>query len=498
MVVDDEPIVVESIKHIINKHFSYIEVYTAHSGYEAIHIAQETRINMIFMDISMPDISGIEALKEIHTLYKNILCVIITAHEKFEYAKQAIQLQVYDYLLKPISKEKIITLTNQLIVTLDKVNRQQKENRVLRESHSKLQPLIENELINYLIFDKKECLHGVVFEELNKVQQYGGSIFIIKLRNNHPIIRNQKGYIQKRIREVLKLAFECYISDMNVDQVIVFLPIQNEPETSMNSRLQIIKQQLVKELQLEIALGIGKYYTHTKDMKSSYNDAQQALNKVLHLGRSDKLKEIEEIETRLIEEMKYNTVSENLYVLDRMLACYLEAFEFDKVKFKLGEMIIILNRKVGYQVQIGLFNVIEEMQLIQDEDELVKWARNRVYHIIQQVQEDKMQGESELIIKTKTFIREHYPENLTLEKLAKQIPINPNYLSHIFKVETGTNLMDYLVTVRIEKAKHLIESTQLSTKQIGIEVGYTDSNYFSRIFKKKTGVTPTDFRLGKR
>lgn len=99
--------------------------------------------------------------------------------------------------------------------------------------------------------------------------------------------------------------------------------------------------------------------------------------------------------------------------------------------------------------------------------------------------------------KVKTYIETHFKEELTRESLASEVFMNPDYLSKLFKKNTGSSLMDYVTKVRIERAKELLERTVLTISEIAIETGYSNTAYFTKMFKKYTnGVTPREYRKG--
>ena len=103
-------------------------------------------------------------------------------------------------------------------------------------------------------------------------------------------------------------------------------------------------------------------------------------------------------------------------------------------------------------------------------------------------------GNNAIVEKTKAFIHANYNRNLTLDIIAKEVYVSPVYLSFLFKHVESVNLTDYIAQVRIEQAKRLLRSTTRKTYEIARMVGYQDEKYFSRLFKKKVGLTPTEYR----
>ncbi|MCC8164528.1 MAG: helix-turn-helix domain-containing protein [Lachnospiraceae bacterium] len=106
--------------------------------------------------------------------------------------------------------------------------------------------------------------------------------------------------------------------------------------------------------------------------------------------------------------------------------------------------------------------------------------------------------ENQLVARAKNYIQENFQKDLSLDEMSKELDISPYYFSKLFKEETGSNFVEYVTGLRIERAKQLLADETLSMKEICAQIGYRDPNYFSRIFKKNTGVTPTEFRGGEK
>lgn len=110
---------------------------------------------------------------------------------------------------------------------------------------------------------------------------------------------------------------------------------------------------------------------------------------------------------------------------------------------------------------------------------------------------DQILGDSEgnyIVTQAKEYIKQHYTENINMQKLAEDLYVSSNYLSSLFKKVTGQTLKDYMIHLRIEKAKHLLRNTNAQIAEIACETGYDNEQYFSRIFKKKTDMTPSQYR----
>jgi len=137
---------------------------------------------------------------------------------------------------------------------------------------------------------------------------------------------------------------------------------------------------------------------------------------------------------------------------------------------------------------------ITDMMEIQDISTLKSWCRAQIEHITRSISSGKKKKVSSLILKAREYIDKNFSNEITLEDVAKEVNISPHYFSRLYKEETGENFIEYLTSVRINKAKELIETGGYSIKEICYMTGYGDPNYFSRIFKKVMGVTPSEYK----
>ena len=125
---------------------------------------------------------------------------------------------------------------------------------------------------------------------------------------------------------------------------------------------------------------------------------------------------------------------------------------------------------------------------------LRKWFLEKVTQACRNINTKKEEQASGMIEKAKAYINENYHRDISLEEVSRSVDISSYYFSKLFKEETGENFIEYLTAIRIEKAKELLHHRENSIKNISIETGYSDPNYFSRIFKKQVGITPTEYR----
>jgi len=184
LIADDEYLVLDSLKMIIRKNMKDIDIVaTASTGREAIEKAIELKPDIIFMDIHMPGIDGIEAIRQIKAVNSSILFVIITAYEFFDYAKEAINLGVSEYILKPIEKSKVIDTLNNLCNTIKQNRRLLLKEAELKERINRIIPFIESQFVSYQLFTSGTISDIEFYEEIFNINLRQGYALTVLLKN---------------------------------------------------------------------------------------------------------------------------------------------------------------------------------------------------------------------------------------------------------------------------------------------------------------------------
>ena len=525
MIVDDEPIVLKSLKFIIEKNFNNINIVeTARTGREAIQKAETNVPDIIFMDIKMPGINGLDAIKEIKSRCMNTIFVILTAYGQFNFAKEAVNLGVIEYLLKPIAQEKVIETVQKAIdiVRSERENRQRELE--LKEKLESVIPALENGFICSLLFFDDNIDELRSYRQIFEIEQNGGYIMTIEFgeSTNHFSMGNKIGMNIKSqlfypaLREVIKARCKCIIGPVMLNRIVVFIPAgTNDDEYGQRMEAlctaRDILGQVMESLDVDFRIGLGKSYNDFENLPASYEESLRAIryaekNEVMHI-----MDVPEENETKY----GYPFFKEKFFIekayQGNIPAC-IEAFNylFDwlinehggytmKVKSRLIGLFSAIQRLVwDYEEEDGEFAVqmgyFEEMLAFEDIAELKIWCRQKIEQIINSITVIREKRVSKVSLNAKNYINQNYYREISLEDVSREVNISPNYFSKIFKKETGKSFIDYLTFVRIQKAKELLKKNACVMKEICHLVGYRDPNYFSRIFKKVVGVTPSEYR----
>ena len=171
----------------------------------------------------------------------------------------------------------------------------------------------------------------------------------------------------------------------------------------------------------------------------------------------------------------------------------------EDVEIKILELVMDAERRAFFAGTMK-YNVnyrrsyIRELQSCADMNGLKNWFLDKTRDICARMEDSREKEELSIIEKARSYINENFRRDISLDDVSREVDISPYYFSKLFKQETGKNFIEYLTEIRLRSARELLQNSQYSIKEICAQSGYSDPNYFSRIFKKYEGVTPSEFR----
>ena len=527
MLADDEGIVIDSLKFIIEKEFGEdCVIESAKTGRGVIELAESFRPEIAFMDIQMPGINGIEAMREIRRNNESIVFIVMTAYDKFDYAREAINLGVKEYLNKPVQKNEIVRVLKEAMAQIDAEREKRSKELLIKEKMETVVPVLENGLIYNLLFqesfvedidnyknlleiDEPRCYMGVLVFGENRVGNHmtnavGSSIRLHEHYNE--------------VRELVKGYFKCFVGSVTGNKIALLFPTDEE-ERDYNERVSEIDKarelarKLKERIAIDVRIGFGKIVEPMNAMKS-YNDALRALvqseGSVAHVDDLPLGGSFEENYPVATEREIFDATEKG--DLARQQKAALKYFEwmvntYDQalpdIQLKVLEF-VIRAETIGYRGSNETYRFRSRadylptiLEIGGDMDRLKSWFLGKTADAAKRVSESGEKRANSTVDRAKEYINENYDKELSLDDVSRAVDISPYYFSKVFKDETGENFIEYLTTIRIEKAKELLRGSNLSMKEICSAVGYSDPNYFSRTFKKNVGVTPTEYKEGK-
>jgi two-component system response regulator YesN len=456
LIAEDELMERLALKLILEKYYSNVieEILIVENGEKAVETAKNFEPDIIFMDIKMPRLNGIEACKKIREFSTDTKIIIVTAFCDFTYAQQAIKNNVSDYLVKPYSVKSLKKTVDSILAKLAEDKRECIEKHNLQQT---LGAQFLKNLMNRKTLEKDE-LDGYIDNLYLKDKSYCFAIlmnkpelFIINVDNYSLVFSNYICYLlidedYKKIEEELKsknIKYKSSIERVSKNVEKAFLSAINQlSEVSRESSGQLYEKVISTDV-------------ITEDKKKLEEDAKLAVNSYfIFYGISDDL-------------------YDNLQVLFMKIVQSLYKFkEVDAVEFS-------QNFNSNRKLKNDIYRLSEEFynQLIQLYDS---------YHSGRKSKNEK------LIDNTLLFIHENYKENIGMEIISSKMGVSKSYLTRVFTKHIKLTVMDYLLYYRMECAKKLLLEG-MGISEISFEVGFSDPSYFSKSFKKNTGITPSFF-----
>lgn len=485
LIVDDELIERKGLNKILTKEFKDIlEIELAFNGKNAIEKAKSFKPDIIFMDIKMPGINGIEAMKIIKQDLKDVNVVIISAFDSFKYAQAAINNNAYEYLLKPVKRKDILNCVRRLMKFHDEKIKEKEKKEFLKNANIKSLEVIKENIIEYITNNNISKIKQLKNIGLDIISYNSGVSGIIEVDNNKEIREFISNYLDENYNK-------CILKNLN-NYILFFFEDENkEYKKEFRNLYKTILNKFDRELKIEF----GKYEsidsiytTYKNNLRNLYGD---------EIIKDEYIYPIN-LENELIEKINLSILNESLEILNKIFIWIDKYIKNDsKKKRYLTELEILINRT--------LYDKLDETKILKPieirdefkENELMiikKEMKDKLTKNINRALDESNSNVEEVINKAKIFISNNYMKDITLDLVASEMCISPYYFSKLFKKEAGINFIEYLTNERINNAKYMIRNTNKSIKQISSEIGYNDPNYFSRVFKKHTGYSPSKYK----
>lgn len=523
MLADDEGIVIDSLKFIIEKNFAGMcEIASAKTGRSVIELAESFRPDIAFMDIQMPGINGIDAMRELKKGNLNTVFVVLSAYDKFDYAKEAINLGVLEYVNKPFDQKKIVSVLRKAMQVVDGEKLKRSKELEIKEKLETIVPIIENGLIQGILTHEhfKEDIDN--YRTLLSInEEYGYMMVLVSGQEQvgnymtgavAASIRTQKEYMD--IRLLIEDYFKGFTGSVMGNKLPLLLTCEKDrltfdERTDIIGRAEKLAERLEEKFDFTFRIGIGSVKPF-ESLAESYSEAVMALIRSTEsVAHADDVRpgcEYEEnyprnLELSLFENVKAGNINAAVAEANRFFDWMSDSYSgnLSDIRLKIIEFVLWAER-LAYENGGHVYHflsrtdylpAVSQMQCL---DEMRIWFVEHIGEAVKMIDSGQDEGSMSAVSQAKAYIDGNYMKELSLDDVSREVDISPYYFSKLFKNETGVNFIDYLTNIRIEKAKALILSGTMPMKEICGAVGYQDPNYFSRIFKKNTGKTPTEFK----
>lgn len=520
LLVDDEYLVTDFLKMMIDKETVDVEVVgVARSGREAIEQALNTSPDVVFMDIRMPGINGIEAIKEIRRQRPRIEFVIITAYEYFDYAKEAVKLNVAEYLLKPLIKDRVLQVLSDLADKLSKKDEQLRREMMLKEKIERIMPHIETQFIHSMLLGDIGNQDFDFYESIFQMNFKRGVVLVGHIPDNFQgdfeedldakVTRQQ---FFDFFTMMVKRHYPSLVGGLMHNRIIAYIPVEeNVAEYEIRNVMLESARKIAKSLRNNVAinfrLGVSRSCTLTT--------FQEAYREAVYAAKNATMRSTQHIEDLAVIDQK---VQGYTIALENDLVHHMSVGDFEKAKKTFNRIYYSI---LAYSDEL---NVVKSFLLMLWQNLRKHLPLARLEHgvneadIMRRIMEATDQWNLELIyvnqlkawitelheirndehksqmMDAMAFLQDHYQEAITLNDVAERANMSYHYFSKTFKKFFDESFVDCLTRLRIEEAKRLLATTSMSVKGIALDVGYADPNYFSKIFKKYEAMSPSEYR----
>lgn len=530
VIADDEIYVVALIQKLIpwDKYQMTVEA-TANDGVAALRLVREIKPDLVIVDVRMPGYDGIAFMDEVRKFNTNVKFIVISGHKQFDYAKGALRNNVEDYLLKPISK---IELESVISHVYDKLMETRQKEIWLRDMEMELDTSKQRIRAGLAEkFLKGEIVAGEgSLNELNEKYLtnfvpgcYCMAVLILDTPSsgcelsgeNNLFLEEAAASIQKELQNFCAEILNC-----SRQKMMFFLLNYPEGEredivSALRAQLQKCTEQVKKFEGLTFRICMGEEGTGLSDAEKMTNTMWKAIQARIALRGGklicpENLKESEEVLPVILEfgeEMFERALSElNLEELGRCIReMYSRAFygieEDSLLYYRL--FMRLAGKAFRYFSDIGICRMSEEEYRDKMFRSFIYASGAREYvmviyqEIAQMIEENQLTARNQIIPTIriiKRYIAEHYTEDISLSSAAELVSLSPVYLSRLFKKEEGINFLDYLNQYRIEVSKKLLQDMRYNVLEAARMSGFNNTRYFSKIFKKTVGITPSEYR----
>ena len=497
MLVDDEKLIIQGLMNIIEWEDIRLKVVeTAQNGYDALEKFKSKPVDIIVTDISMPRLTGLELIREVRKINSKTKFIILTGYDEFTYAKEAIKYGVESYILKPINEEELQETLINIVKDLD--DKKQEKNKIL-DKNTKLIEYIENKLNENYIYDIKD---SISIDIENKAYTIA-NIIIAKKDKESPYIN-----ISEIIEKYTEDNYEV-LHKYNDQAILINSWDKDISRNKVIEYYEDIKDKLSKESNESIFISIGDLVLDIKELSKSYNTANNLKKYILTEGTNqciykEKIKEVKEDNRNFKEEIDYINkliIEKNIKDLEKFIVDILDDKKLTpKNIYDFSIKVIILIDNISNELKLdqkygkdSLSNTIIQLCNESTRESVQSFIIRELEELIESMYMNTVKY-SHIVQQIVNVINDRYYEELSLKTLANQYNINSSYLGQIFSKETDNSFSEYLNKTRNMKAKELILNTNMRINDISKEVGYADTSYFYRKFKKYYGVSPSTLR----
>jgi two-component system response regulator YesN len=523
IIVDDEPFVLNGLIHFIDWGSLECNILCyAEDGIEAMAKIQSSPPDIVITDIKMPGIDGIGLTKYLYENYPEVKVIILTGYADFNYAKEAIKYNVVDFVLKPAFTEKIIEAVNKAKETIIeqkeiKIRLDRQENKI-NDLSLEVREKYVYDLISGVMIDTEEILQKA--EQLNLViENYYVLLFQIN-KKAADIKQKEQSHFNHSIKNYISLSFKAYnhysffFNRQTLCSVVSFgTDAGLEQIQTLVMLCEKMLQTVRNNSQFEISVGISSMHKCMHEMSFAYEEANRFLsdsffqesnlsifsNYVKNQSPSER-KVINSYLDRIMDFIASGKSADAVSSMNELLkGKIIPRPSLDQAK-GIGISLCYLCSHLLGNHSLRLLDILDNGEYSYKHIAECKSSSSMstilagLIHSVSDCLFSSNKVNSGVVNMVMEYIHKNYNHDITLNLIANYVHLNSSYLSRVFCKMTGKTIVEVVNGARIEKAKEMLAKNEIKISEIASLVGIEDANYFSQLFRKRTGMTPSEYK----
>lgn len=513
LIADDEQLEIEGFSTVLKKsNLEELTIFKATNGIEALSKIEEFRIDIAILDIRMPGMTGMEVAEQITIIAPYCKVIFLTAYSEFNLAKKAIKFNACEYMVKPIDDRELVSTMKKIIEDLDRDRERKKKNLEFEAKAKLVKNYFEKELVSTLFFLEEERNVILEYFDVFDLEDEVGFVFVCDIddivTNNLKKNRDVKKRSENIISEVLKYRYKKTFYNFIDNKLCAIVFYSGNDYSYVRNTFHEIVDNFKIGFGLTPIIGVSEIFNSYEDIHQSFVNATSALSdgsenkNIIFYSEHKKTREIiyvlsgyENTLINIILDKDNNAVNSIVKNIIKKVSDV--SMDMSYISEQIGQLLInvthSIDEKVGLDIRISTIkNDVKQLISI---NQLKTYVSNYLYEMIEKLLNVKSNHEKELIInKICNYIEKYYNTQISLEEVSQISGFSSFYFSKIFKKYKHISFVQYVTKVRIEKSKNLLRETTLPINEISLAVGYSNSNYYTNVFKKIERISPKKYR----
>ena len=514
--VEDEIVTREGIRDNVDWEAAGFEFCgEAPDGEIAFPLIEKSKPDVLITDIKMPFMDGLQLCKIVREHMPWVKIVILSGHDEFDYAQKAVKLGVTDYLLKPISARDLSKVLNELSTTLD---REYEERETLIALQNKAE---DNLILARERFLLKLVMGGISSAEaIEQSQQLGLDIvaryyLVVLIRielcpDSQPFNYYEYQQVEQIVSEFAGNNLDVFLTKKDMEELVLLIKGDSIEQLVQEGEFLAgyIKSEVENQTTCNLVIEIGSHQERLGDIHHSFAEAL-VKSKFARSVPTISPNNTERVDLQIIEHgaiedfMKFGSMHDfdEFYLKSIQPIANIAQQSYLMKHYLFVDIILTATQFVSDQGGNGenLASDVQEIENMLNEvesSEQIKAEMRRIFNTVLTFRNNQANKEHILVLQqAKAYLDKHFVDpELKMRSVAQMFNISPSHFSTIFRQEFGITFRDYLSKLRINRAKELLRTTNLKSSEVAHQSGFNDSHYFSFVFKKKTGITPRQFR----